>query len=151
MQVSAQFADSLYAVERLQALRLVLWGAASILLGSLLIAFLQLTKRESRLLLHFGAQCALWGVLWVVAAVFWQSTIALRDLAGAVALDRAAWFALGVAGSVALSAAALIVAARVLARGTRAGGTMLGVSVGALTQAVAITVLALQLSAAIVR
>jgi hypothetical protein len=147
VQVTAQFADSLYSLERLQALRLALWGGASVVLGTGQLAFLRLASRESRVVLHFGVQCALWGALWILVAMIWRNAVPLRDLAGAVALDRAVWFALGAAASLTLGSATLIL----FARGTPDRASLLGAGVGTLTQALATAVLAAQLSVAIVR
>ena len=147
MQVEAQFADTLFLLERLQAVRLAIWGGASVLLGTSLLAFLRVARRESSVLLQFGIQCAAWGAFWIAFAGAWRSSTHLRDLAGAVELDRAAWFSLGIASAVVVCGAILIL----VGRGQRDGGALVGAAVGAMTQGLAVVVLALQLSAAVVR
>lgn len=81
------------------------WGAASIVLGILLLATAG-RPRRSPLLFHFALQCAVWGGIEAAFAAEGIRTLALRDLAGATQLDRLLWLNLGLdTGYVAAGAA----------------------------------------------
>ena len=57
------WADTLQALERAHLLRLIVWGAASILAGTAILAWLRAGARESALLRHFAIQTAAWGTV----------------------------------------------------------------------------------------
>lgn len=147
MPFQGQWADSLLAIERVHALRLALWAAFSILAGCALITGLRLQRAESDLLRHFAIQCAAWGAVLLAVALWMRRTLELRDLAGAVALDRLVWFSLGLEfGCVALGAALALVG---WSFGRRLG--LVGAGLGIVVQGLALLVLDLQFAAAIVR
>jgi hypothetical protein len=89
------WADTLLTVERAHLLRLVLWGAASLLIGTALVAILRIRRPRSSLLMHFGVQTAAWGAVELGAALLLLRSLALRDLAGATRLDRMLWLNIG--------------------------------------------------------
>ncbi|OYV62835.1 MAG: hypothetical protein B7Z72_14765 [Gemmatimonadetes bacterium 21-71-4] len=89
------FADSLLRAEQIHLFRLLVWGAASILAGTLVHLAVVWRRQATLLLRQFAIQLAVWGVLEVTyVAVAWQR-LGLRDLAGATRLDRHVWFSLG--------------------------------------------------------
>lgn len=89
------WADTLLALERAHLLRLVVWGGASLLVGSALLALLRVRGLRSSLLDHFGIQTALWGAIDLALALLGLSHLALRDLDGATRLDRFLWLNVG--------------------------------------------------------
>ncbi|MDE3126371.1 MAG: hypothetical protein KGL38_00105 [Gemmatimonadota bacterium] len=89
------FADSLLRAEQLHLFRLLAWGAASILAGTLVSVTVVWRRQATTLLRQFAIQTAAWGVLETAyVALAWHG-LALRDLAGATRLDRHLWFTLG--------------------------------------------------------
>ena len=89
------WADTLLLAERAHLLRLALWGAASLLVGTGLVAILGVRRTRSSLLTHFGIQSGVWGGVELVIALLLLRSLALRDLAGATRLDRMLWMNVG--------------------------------------------------------
>jgi len=89
------WADTLLAAERAHLLRLALWGAASLLIGTALVAMLRLGRPRSPLLKHFGIQTGAWGAVELGVALLLLRSLALRDLSGATRLDRRVWMNIG--------------------------------------------------------
>jgi hypothetical protein len=143
----AQFASDLLELEKLHLLKLALWGAISVILGSLLIAVLRVRRTTSPLLLHFGIQSAAWGGIDLLI-VWWASRgLALRDYAGAVALDRFLWFNVGLDAGYVLVGLTLAICGWKLGR--KLG--LVGAGLGIIVQGLALLVLDLQLTAGLVR
>ena len=87
------WADALYAAEVGHLRRLIVWGACSVLAGTLLL--LVVLRRRSPLLTHFAIQTAAWGAVdLAIAALAWQG-LGYRDLDGFTRLDRVLWLNLG--------------------------------------------------------
>jgi hypothetical protein len=147
MELTGQWADSLLALERLHVLKLTLWGALSVLVGTSLSAVVLAKRVESALLQHFGIQMGAWGLVILVMALWARSRLALRDLAGAVSLDRFAWLNIG------LDAGYVLVGITLALCGWRLGRRpgLVGAGVGVVVQGLALAVLDLQLSTGIVR
>lgn len=145
--LTGQWADSLLQVEQLHLLKLLVWAALSITIGTALLALLRVRRTESPLLLHFAIQSVAWGAVDAMIALWARSGLALRDLASAVALDRFVWFNIGLdAGYVGVGATLAILGARVAGR-----PGLIGAGLGVVVQGLALTVLDLQLAAGIVR
>lgn len=89
------WADTLLATERAHLVRLIVWGGASLLVGSALLGLLRLRGHRSSLLDHFGIQTAAWGALILALALAGLQRLELRDLAGATRLDRFLWLNIG--------------------------------------------------------
>lgn len=144
---SYQFASDLIALEELHLLKLGVWAVLSVLVGSALIAFVRIRQAESPLLQHFGIQCAAWGVVDLLI-VWWAARgLELRDLAGAVALDRFIWLNIGLDVGYVMAGVTLALCGWKLGR--KLG--LVGAGLGVIVQGLALTVLDLQLSAGIVR
>src|SRR3954471_7767148 len=88
-------ADTLLSLERAHLLRLTGWGAASVLAGTALLAWLLMRRRDTDLLRHFAIQLAAWGAVDLALVAFAWRSLALRDLAGATHLDRTLWLNIG--------------------------------------------------------
>ena len=89
------YADTLLAFERAHLLRLLVWGAACVLLGTLVIAALAARRADSPLLKHFALQTALWGAVDLVRMLVGWRALRLRDYAAAAELSRDLWLAIG--------------------------------------------------------
>jgi hypothetical protein len=89
------WADTLLLAERAHLLRLTLWGGASLLVGTAVLAMLRLGRQRSPLLEHFGIQSAAWGTIVLSLALFGRHSLSLRDLASATRLDRMLWLNIG--------------------------------------------------------
>lgn len=91
------FADTLLAFERAHLVRLLAWGAGSVLAGTLLLALVAARRAAgpAPLLWHFAVQTVAWGAIDLALALWAQRGLALRDNAGARALERLLWLNLG--------------------------------------------------------
>ena len=120
------WADSFLALERAHLARLMVWGAASTVVGLLVLA---LARRPGRspLLFHFALQTTLWGAIALGFALIGWRGLALRDLDSATRLDRYLWLNLGLdAGYVGIGAA---IAGTSWMVGRRLGGVGAGVAI----------------------
>ena len=139
--------DSLQAFERAHLLRLIVWGAASILAGSAILAWLRVGSHQSALLRHFAIQSAAWGAADGAIALGQWSRIAVRDIADATRLDRVLWLNIGLdTGYVLVGVALALVGWRL---GRRLG--LVGAGIGVVVQGSALMVLDLLLAAQISR
>jgi hypothetical protein len=93
--MSFMFADTLLAAEGAHLLRLLVWGAASLLVGTGLLAWLRVGDRRSLLLEQFAIQTAAWGAAEIALGTLARSSLAMRELAGATRLDRLLWLNIG--------------------------------------------------------
>ena len=141
------FSDTLLLAERAHLNRLLVWGAASVLVGTLLLAVLTVRRVGSPLLLHFAVQTAVWGAIDLVIAVVARRGLALRDVSGATRLDRFIWFNNGLdVGYVAVGLTLAIVGWQL---GRRLG--LVGAGVGVVVQGLALLLLDLRFSNALAK
>lgn len=145
--LTGQWADSLLQVERLHILKLLAWASLSVLTGSALLAALRIRRITSPLLSHFAIQAIAWGALDLALALWAERGLSLRDLAGAVALDRFVWFNVGLD----LGIIGVGTTLALFGRRSVAGFGLLGAGLGVVVQGLALVVLDLQLAAGIVR
>src|SRR5471030_2598324 len=104
------WADTLQSAERFHLLRLLIWGAANIVTGTALLAWLQASGRQSVLVRHFATQCVVWGVGIAVIAAALGTQLHSRDVAAATRLDRVLWLTIGLdIGCVALGGSVIAV------------------------------------------
>jgi hypothetical protein len=141
------WADTLQAFERAHLLRLAVWGAASILAGSAILAWLRVGSHRSVLLWHFALQCAAWGTVDGAIALAQWSRVVARDMAGATRLDRLLWLNIG------LEAGCVLVGVTLALTGWRLGRRLglVGAGIGVVVQGSALVVLDLVLAAQISR
>ena len=120
------FADSFLALERAHLVRLAVWGAASVLLG---LVLLLLGRRPARspLLFHFGLQTALWGAIDLAFVVAGWQGLALRDLQGAARVERLLWLNLGLDVGYVGIGATIAISTWILGR--RLGGVGAGIAI----------------------
>jgi hypothetical protein len=147
MELTGQWADALLAAERLHLAKLAIWALLSIVTGTTILALLRLRALGSPLLRHFALQTAAWGV--VIGALAWwgRTQLALRDLSGAVALDRFVWLNVGL--GVGYVAVGIAIAVLGWTSGRRMG--LVGAGIGVVVQGAALTLLDLQLAAQVIR
>lgn len=149
MDLTGQWADSLLALERLFYLKLVVWGALCILGGTGVVTWLLVSRTESRLLRRFADVTLASGILAVVVGFVMRASADLRDLTGAVSLDRWLWFGVGVDVGLVLAGATLAICGTRASVAWRPG--MVGAGIAVIVQGLAFALLALQLSAGVVR
>jgi hypothetical protein len=123
------WADTLLAAERAHLLRLVVWGAASLVLGTTLLVFLKIRRQGSALLDHFAIQTTAWGAIDLALAANGLRTLVLRDLAGATRLDRFLWLNIGLDGGYVMVGLALLIAGWRMERRPGLIGAGLGITV----------------------
>ena len=141
------WADTLLAMERAHLLRLAAWGAASVLTGTALLAWLLVRHRDSPLLRSFALQVGGWGIVDLALAGLAHGSLATRDIAGATRLDRVLWLNIGLdAGYVMVGVTLAVVGWRL---GRRLG--LVGAGTGVVVQGGALALLDLMLAARISR
>ena len=135
------WSDTLLAAERAHLVRLLAWGAASVVAGTALLAVVLVARRGtpggSPLLTNFAVQCAAWGAIDLAIAGFAWRGLALRDAAGATKLDRLLWLNTGLdVGYVAVGVALAVVGWQL---GRRLG--LVGAGLGVVVQGLALLIL----------
>src|ERR1700716_3576725 len=93
--MSFMWADTLLSAERTLLLRLLVWGALSVLTGTALLAWLRIRGRSSLLLGHFAAQLAAWGVVERALLALRGRSLAPAARAAAARLERILWLIAG--------------------------------------------------------
>jgi hypothetical protein len=131
------WSDTLLAIERAHLLRVGGWGAASVVVGTVLLVIVAMQRARPALLFHFALQTTAWGALDVAIAAWGMQGLAPRDYAGATRLDRVLWLAVGLDVGGIAAGVVLAVAAWVLGR--RMGGV--GAGLGVILQGVALLLL----------
>jgi len=135
------WADTLLVLERGHLLRLALWGGGSVLVGTLLLAYLAWRRTAAAFLQQFAIQTAAWGGVDLAICLWGSRALALRDFAGAQKLVGFLWLNTGLDVGYVLVGITLAVACWRL--GPRPGG--IGAGVGIIVQGVALTLLDLRL------
>jgi uncharacterized protein DUF6992 len=128
------FSDTLLQLERAHLLHLGIWGAASVLAGTGVLAVLTAARARSPLLAHFAVQIAAWGAAELALAAWGWHVLGPSDLAGAVRLDRLLWFGAGL--DVGVAAVGLTLVAAGWRLGVRLGPV--GAGLGIVVQAAAL-------------
>jgi len=154
------WSDSLLLAERSHLIRLLAWGAGSVLAGGAILVVLLAGARRGRggggtaggrdvgtspLLTHFAIQTAAWGAVdLALAASAWRG-LAMRDLDGATKLDRLLWLNAGLDVGYVAVGVTLALAGWLLGR--RVGAV--GAGIGVVVQGAALLVLDAKLIAVI--
>ena len=123
------WADTLLAAERAHLLRLLVWAAASIVVGAALLIVLRHRRTNAPLLRHFAMQTAAWGVIDLVLGV--------SDYDRAMALLRILWLNVGL--DVGYVGVGITLALAGWFAGRRLG--LVGAGLGVVTQGLALLVL----------
>ena len=145
--MSYMWADTLEALERAHLLRLLVWGAASVLAGTALLAWLRVGSRQSALLKHFAIMSAAWGAVALATGLVLWSQLSVRDVAGATRLDRLLWLNIG------LDAGYVLVGVTLVMMGWNVGRRLglIGAGIAVVVQGFALALLDLVLAAQISR
>ncbi|MEP6619247.1 MAG: hypothetical protein ABJE47_08030 [bacterium] len=141
------WADTLLSAERAHLFRLLAWSATSVLMGTVILAWLRIGNRRSLLLQHFGLQTVGWGMVdATLVAKRLQHTLP-RDLSAATRLDRLLWLNIG------LDVGYILVGLTLLVAGWRLGRKLgvIGAGLGIVVQGAALALLDLMLAAQISR
>jgi hypothetical protein len=134
------WSDTLLAAERAHLVRLLAWGAASVVAGTALLLIVAVRRGAaggSPLLTSFAIQCAAWGAIdLALAGAAWRG-LAPRDVDGATKLDRLLWLNTGLdVGYVGVGIALAVVGWQL---GRRLG--LVGAGLGVIVQGLALLVL----------
>jgi hypothetical protein len=121
------FADTLFAAERLHLVRLLSWGAISVLAGTVLLLLTSSARLRPQLLRSFAVQSLVWGALELILAGARFATLQMRDLSAASRLEHVSWMALGLYAGVAACGVAVATTGWRAARSLRTAGAGLGV------------------------
>jgi hypothetical protein len=133
------WADTLQTLEQKLYLELIIWGAASALIGALILIVFRLLKVRAPLATHFAAQCAIWGVAALIWSGLAYQQVPLRDYDSAASLSRILWVIIAFeAGAIVLG---LTFATFGWAYGRRIGAV--GSGIGVVAQAAALLFLCL--------
>jgi len=132
------WSDTLFAAERAHLLRLLLWGASSVVVGTLIVVVLTVRRAKAPIVAQFAGQALGWGVIELaISAIAWRAQ-PMRDVSAAVRLDRITWFSAGLdVGLVAVGIALAVVGWM----GRRLG--VVGVGLGIVVQGLALLLLSL--------
>jgi hypothetical protein len=90
-------------LEQQHFLRLLVWGAASVLIGGGLLLLFRLARIRAPLATHFAAQCAIWGAAALLWGGYNYHRVPLRDYEAAASLARTLWLVIALeAGAIVL-------------------------------------------------
>jgi hypothetical protein len=139
------WADTLQTLEQQHFLRLLVWGAASVLIGTIILLVFRVARIKGPLATHMAAQCAIWGTAALLWGAYNYPRVPLRDYEAAASLARLLWL------FIALEAGAIVIGITLAffgwAFGKRIGSV--GTGVGVVVQAGALLFLDLSLVRAI--
>jgi uncharacterized protein DUF6992 len=97
------WADTLQTLEQQHYLRLLVWGGASVLIGTVILIVFRLARIKAPLATHLAAQCALWGAATLLWAGYNYQRVPLRDYEAAASLARVLWLVIALeAGAIVL-------------------------------------------------
>lgn len=139
------WADTLQTLEQQHFLRLLAWGAASVLIGTAVLLGVRLARTKAPLATHLAAQCILWGAAVLLWAGLNYQSVPLRDYEAAASLARTLWLL------IALEAGAIVLGITFAFFGWTFGRRIgsVGTGIGVVVQAGALLVLDLALVRAI--
>jgi len=131
------WSDSVLSAERAHLLRLAIWGAASMLVGTTLVLAIMRRTPRPQLLWHFAVQTAAWGAVDLALVGAWWDTIEPRDLSEYWGMRQWLWLNLGL--DVGYAGVGITLAACGWGLGRRLG--LVGAGLGVLVQGLALVVL----------
>jgi hypothetical protein len=91
----AMWSDTLLLAERAALIRMAIWGAGCVVVGSVILALLAVRRLRSALLDGFAIQTIVWGSIALARVVEGMGTLEPRDLAAATRLEHWVWFISG--------------------------------------------------------
>jgi hypothetical protein len=150
VELTGQWADTLRDYERLAFLKLIVWSAMTVLVGTALLASAGRSAASREVLGSFAMALLLIGALELSVALLLRSRVPMRDHVSATLLDRGLWCLVGAASMVAIGSFAGVVRSW-SARSEPASGRSTGLHVAVLLHSLAVALLSLQLAAVVVR
>ena len=123
------WSDTLLLAERAHLQRLIVWGATSILAGTLVLTLMSVRRVRSPLLMHFAIQTGVWGAINVLLSILSWRGLTERDLSAATRLERFLWLNVGLDLGYAGVGATLAIAAWQLGRRLGPVGAGIGIIV----------------------
>ena len=139
------WADTLQTIEQQHFLRLLVWGGASVLIGTIILIVFRVARITAPLATHLAAQCAIWGAAALLWGGYNYQSVPLRDYEAAASLARMLWLL------IALEAGAIVLGITFAVFGWTFGKRIgsVGTGVGVVVQAAALLFLDLSLVRAI--
>jgi hypothetical protein len=141
------WSDTLLVAEKNHLVRLLFWGAASMLAGTIILVLLTVRRVRAPVLTHFALQMTAWGAIdLMLVALAWRA-LQPRDFDAARRLDRFVWLNAGLDVGYVAVGATLIIASWVIGR--RHGP--IGAGLGIIVQGLALLLLDLQFATVLTR
>lgn len=139
------WADTLQTLEQQHFLRLLAWGGASVLIGTIILIVFRVARTKAPLATHLAAQCVIWGAGALLWGGYSYQSVPLRDYEAAASLARMLWLV------IALEAGAIVLGSTFALFGWTIGKRIgsVGTGVGVVLQAGALLFLDLSLVRAI--
>jgi hypothetical protein len=109
------WSDTLLRAEQLHLLRLLSWGALSVVAGTALLVFGLIRGRGSPLIRRFAVVCGTLGGMELAAGMIGYRALGPRDISSATRLEHLAWLELGLFLGLAAVGATVSLCARRLA------------------------------------
>ena len=110
-------------------MRVIVWGLASVLAGTAVLAVLAVRRARSSLLSVFALVTLAWGVFEATVAIVAMLGLVPRDLSAAAQLDRHLWFEAGLDVGCIAAGATLALTTMGLTHGRRLGGVGAGLGI----------------------
>ena len=123
------WSDTLLAAERTHLIRLLLWAAASTLIGTGIVATITVRRSPAPILLWFGIHSLGWGLVELMLATIGFQRLAMRDVSSATRLDRFTWFTAGLDAGITAVGVVVVMVTWFLGRRLGAVGAGLGIVV----------------------
>ena len=123
------WADTLLREEQLHLLRVMAWGALTVVVGTALLALQFLPRARAAIPRELGAVLAAIGAIELVVAAALYRGARLVDVSGALRLERLAWLALGLFIGCIATGAALAAAGWLAGRSRRVTAAGVGLAV----------------------
>lgn len=144
------WADSLLDLERSQLLRLLVWCAGNVLVGTTLLLVLAARRHlhSAPLLQHFAIQTIAWSAIAGISGLAWWQSLQLREYSGLLRLVNRLWLLTGLeVGLIATGATLALYAWRSTRVAPRFGAV--GAGIGMVLQGLAFLLLSYGLLVAI--
>jgi hypothetical protein len=125
------WADTLQTLEQQHFLRLLVWGGASVLIGTVILVVFRIARAKAPLATHFAAQCTVWGIAALIWAGYSYERVPLRDYDDAASLARSLWLILALEALAIVSGLTFATFGWAIGRRIGAVGTGVGVVVQA--------------------
>ena len=89
------WSDTLLAAERAHLIRVLIWAATSVTVGTAMLAFITVRRVIAPILHQFATQALAWGLLELGFVLASWRALGMRDVSAATRLDRSTWLYTG--------------------------------------------------------